>query len=263
MVRWHLFNGARRENPGAPTPPGPPLGKGGTACAAVALGVILTAWVSAPAAQVPKNAAAATVEETRASDVRDGAGLFQAETIAAARKELRDEENKTGVATVIATIETLADRPIEDEARRMATEAGTEGIFILISKKEKKIQVLTSHRYPGETLKRQRDVIRSAFIEGFRHGNFDRGLKLGVAAIREVACGGAAGRRACCKARLAGCRCRRRRRRRAGGSRRMGGRHAGAAQPGAPGFTGSAAAHRRGAGKGTGFEAQREHRRGR
>jgi uncharacterized protein GlcG (DUF336 family) len=151
-----------------------------------ALAAIPAAWTpAAAAAQVPKPAAATPVEETRASDIRDAAGLFKAGAIAAARKELRDLESKTSVPTVIATVEALNERSIDDEAPRMAKESGSEGIFILISKKDRKIQVLVSHRYPGETLKRQRDVIRTAFIEGFREGNFDQGLKLGAAAIGE------------------------------------------------------------------------------
>ena len=67
----------------------------------------------------------------------------------------------------------------------MAKESGIEGLFILISKLEKKIQVLVSRRYLGETMKQQRDVIRTSFTAGFRHGNFDEGLKHGVATIGE------------------------------------------------------------------------------
>ncbi len=101
------------------------------------------------AAQVPKRAESTPVEETRSSNLRDAAGLFGAQPIAAARKELRDLESKTGVPTIIATVETLDERPIEDEAPIMARESGIEGIFILISKKERRIQVIVSHRYLG------------------------------------------------------------------------------------------------------------------
>jgi glc operon protein GlcG len=89
------------------------------------------------------------------------------------------------VPATIATVETLSGHPIEEEAPRMAREAGLEGIFILISKQEKKIQVLVSHQFLGETMKRGRDAIRTAFLEGFRERNFDLGLKLGVTAIGE------------------------------------------------------------------------------
>jgi uncharacterized protein GlcG (DUF336 family) len=151
-----------------------------------AVAAILAAWPPAQtAAQIPKRSVTTPVEETRASNLRDAAGLFGALAIAEARKELRNLETKTSVATIIATVETLNERTIEDEASFIAKESGIEGMFILISKKEKRIRVLVSPRYLGETLKRQREVIRMAFIDGFRSGDFDRGLKLGVAAIGE------------------------------------------------------------------------------
>ena len=101
---------------------------------------------------------------------------------------------------MISTVETLGDRSIADEAPRMAKASGIEGIFVLISKKEKKIQVLVSHRYLGETMKRERDLIRTSFTAGFRHGVFDDGLRHGVAHIGEVALRCPAGRRAFRKA---------------------------------------------------------------
>ena len=153
-------------------------------CAALA--AFLAAMPPAPiAAQVPKRPATALVEETRTSNLRDDAKLFGASAIAAARTKLRDVESKTGVATMIATVESVGDRSIEELAPEMARQSGIEGVFILISKKERKIQVLVSHRLLGETMKRGRDIIRTAFLQGFRRGNLDEGLELGVLAIEE------------------------------------------------------------------------------
>ena len=137
------------------------------------------------AAQQPERSASAPVEETRASDVHDAAGLFGAAALAAARKELREIESKTKVATIIATVQALDNRSIEDEAHRMAVDSGIEGIFTLISKNDREIQVLVSRRYLGETLKRQREAIRAAFIAGFHQAKFDEGLKRGVSVIGE------------------------------------------------------------------------------
>ncbi len=169
-------------------PPRPrPSGRYPRLCALAVLAAILPPCVPGEcAAQVPKPAATTPVEETRASDVHDAAGLFGADAIASARKQLRDFESKTGVATMISTVETLGDQSIADEAPRMAKASGIEGIFVLISKKEKKIQVLVSHRYLGETMKRERDLIRTSFTAGFRHGVFDDGLRHGVTHIGEA-----------------------------------------------------------------------------
>ena len=111
-----------------------------------------TCW----AVQEPKPITPAPVEETRVSKrSRRGQPVRAAGAVAGARKELRDLESKTGVATMIATVESLDELSIETEAERMAKESGIEGIFILISKMEKKIQVLVSRRYLGEMMKRQ------------------------------------------------------------------------------------------------------------
>ena len=92
------------------------------------------------------------VEETRGSDIHDDAKLFGAAAIAAARAELRSFESKTGVASMIATVETLDGRSIEKEAQSTAKKSGIEGLFILISKADKKIEVLVSRRYLGESI---------------------------------------------------------------------------------------------------------------
>ena len=60
---------------------------------------------SSLAVQVPK-----LVEETRLSDIHDAAKLFGHDAVAAARAELRSFESKTGVASMIATVETTVGR---------------------------------------------------------------------------------------------------------------------------------------------------------
>ena len=80
-------------------------------CALAVLTAILAPWVPGECvAQVPKPAATTPVEETRASDVHDAAGPVRGRRDRSARKELRDFESKTGVATMISTVETLGDR---------------------------------------------------------------------------------------------------------------------------------------------------------
>jgi glc operon protein GlcG len=145
--------------------------------AAVFTGCFGNSWAS----QLPK-----AVEETRFSDVHDSAKLFGDRAIAVARAGLRSIESKTGVASMIATVVSLDGRSLENEAQATAKKSGIEGLFILISKADKKIQVLVSRRYAGAILRRQREVIRASFAQGFSHGDFDEGLKHGVVAIGEA-----------------------------------------------------------------------------
>ena len=88
------------------------------------------------------------------SDVRDRAGLFTAEVTRTAREALAKLEKATGVPVLIETIETLDGQSIDEEATHRARRSGTQGIYILIARKETKIEVLVSRRY-ADALPRQ------------------------------------------------------------------------------------------------------------
>jgi uncharacterized protein GlcG (DUF336 family) len=115
------------------------------------------------------------------SDVRDNAKVFDEETIAEARKELRRIEHETSVPTVIETIETLKGEPLDKAAERLARQSGIQGIFILIAKKEHEIDVLASRKFQSGLTRAHRDMIKERFITDFRNREFNAGLKHGVA----------------------------------------------------------------------------------
>jgi uncharacterized protein GlcG (DUF336 family) len=151
--------------------------------AAVVL-TVLFCWAGRPAiAQEAKPQSASHDQKALVSDVEDTAKLFGAEAVASARKELRRIESETKVATIIETIETLKGGTIDDETHRVAERRGIQGVFALITKKEKHIEILVSSKYAGALTPPRRDAIRTAFIDGFRQQQFDDGLQRGVAAI--------------------------------------------------------------------------------
>ena len=117
------------------------------------------------------------------SDVRDTAGMFSADAVRAARDALAKIERTIGVPVLIETIETLKGETIDEVAIRLARRSGAQGVFILIVRKESKIEVLASRRYTEALPRPARTKVRSAFIEGFRKKNFDDGLREGVAAL--------------------------------------------------------------------------------
>ena len=89
-------------------------------------------------------------------------------------------EKSTGVPVLVETIETLKGETIDEAAARHARRSGTQGVFILIARKESKIEVLTSRRCAQALPLLSRARVRSAFIEPFRKSNFDEGLKKGI-----------------------------------------------------------------------------------
>jgi len=118
------------------------------------------------------------------SDVRDSAAMFSEEAVRTARETLEQLEKSTGTPVLIETVETLKGEPIEEVAARLARRSGTQGVFVLLARKESKIEVLPSRRYAEALPRPARARVRSAFIARFRNTKYDEGLLVGIAAIK-------------------------------------------------------------------------------
>jgi len=152
-----------------------------------ALLAVLACWIGPQAVAQEANRNAITDRDQKpVSEIIDSARMFGAGATAAARKELERIERETKLATVIDTIDTLEGVKLADETIRRAERSGIQGIFILIAKKERSIELLISRKYLGVLPPPRQTAIRAAFIEGFRRRDFDHGLTQGVAAIAEA-----------------------------------------------------------------------------
>lgn len=58
-----------------------------------------------------------------------------------------------------------------------------QGVFILIARKESKIEVLASRRYSEALSRPSRLGVRSAFVDAFREKDFDGGLREGISTL--------------------------------------------------------------------------------
>ncbi len=74
-------------------------------------------------------------------------------------------------------------RAADKVAVKLAEHSGIHGLFVLIARKERKLEVLASRHYREVVTEARRKAIREAFFEGFHRQDFNEGLKLGVAAI--------------------------------------------------------------------------------
>ncbi len=130
-------------------------------------------------------------QELAKSAIRDTAGLFDSRQVEATVQTLREIESKSGVPTIVETVDSLRGKSVDEVAVSLAKRSGMSGLFVLISKRETKIEVLPSHRVEAAFPRNKRNAIRSAFIEQFRKKEFDAGLKQGVesiaATLREAA----------------------------------------------------------------------------
>jgi glc operon protein GlcG len=118
------------------------------------------------------------------SDVRDTAKLFSADAVRGTRDALVKIERTVGVPILIETIESLQEETIDEVAARQARRSGAQGIFILIARKESKIELLVSWRYREALPHLARTKVRSVFVDAFRKHEFDRGLREGLAALQ-------------------------------------------------------------------------------
>ena len=117
------------------------------------------------------------------AEIRDRAGIFGADAIAEARRELERVSRKTGLSIIIETIDSLDGRPAERVALDLARRSGIHGIFMLIAQKEHKIEVMGSAEARDVVSDAHRRKIVAAFAEGFSRRDYNEGLKRGVAAI--------------------------------------------------------------------------------
>ena len=77
-------------------------------------------------------------------------------------------------------------KKMDKRAISLARRSGIQGLFILVARKERKLEVLASRAFRDVLTDARRQAIRAAFFEGFHRQDFNEGLKRGVAAIGEA-----------------------------------------------------------------------------
>src|SRR5262249_52082010 len=83
----------------------------------------------------------------RPATIRDQAGLFSGDAVRKAQAELDRIEREDRLPTTIETVGSLEGQNVGEVLQRHAEQAGAQGLYVLIAKKEKKIDVKASRRY--------------------------------------------------------------------------------------------------------------------
>lgn len=150
--------------------------------------MVLAGGLLATAIQPGVSAQDATRSEQPAtrSKVIDEAGLFRKETVEATTRMLEAIQRDTGVQVVIEAVESLKGESIEDASVKGARLSGGQGVFVLIAKEERRLRLLTRRQVEQRVPEDRRAAIREAFLEGFKAGDFDEGLRKGVSEIAIV-----------------------------------------------------------------------------
>jgi glc operon protein GlcG len=148
----------------------------------VATVVIAIGWNTCLAQDSKKDAPASEP----ASDIRDAAAIFDEDAVRKARASIRELEGSTKVPTLIETIRTTGGDPLHELVTRNAARWGKDGVYILIDRNERGIVVTATGRAEARVGKSSQRDVRQAFVDGFRHGDFEKGLAQGVLALKKA-----------------------------------------------------------------------------
>ncbi len=124
-----------------------------------------------------------------ASVIRDDARMFSPAGVERATQALAKIERERHLPVTIETIESLKGETISDAAETRAKARGRKGmtgLYILMSKRDHKIEVLSDPKltrvFPiGDSI-----AVRESFVPLFKQGKFDEGLMKGIQTIDEV-----------------------------------------------------------------------------
>ncbi|MGE3821396.1 MAG: TPM domain-containing protein [Isosphaeraceae bacterium] len=118
-----------------------------------------------------------------AATILDPAGLFSREAVEKAERELARIERASRIPVTVETVDSLQGARINDVLADHARRAGARGLYILIAKREEKIWVEASRRFPALNGGPARSI-KQAFIEGgLKSRDFDAALLSGVQTI--------------------------------------------------------------------------------
>ena len=122
-------------------------------------------------------------EPSGKSEIRDNAKMFSAQTAKECLENLRESERLSGVPTLIETVDTLSGETVEEVARHHAAALGDHGLYVLIAKRESKLDVLLSKRYNYPQVPKE---VKEAFVTEFKNAKFDMGLSKATLTISKL-----------------------------------------------------------------------------
>ncbi len=124
-----------------------------------------------------------TPSELVSAEIHDNAGMFGDDAVREAQSSLDRLESEFGVPIVIETIDSLQGETIEAVSLRRARQSDRKGIYILMARDERQMEVRDYQSFLGSA---RRQTILDTFLTSFKKDEFDEGLTRGIAAIEPV-----------------------------------------------------------------------------
>ena len=114
------------------------------------------------------------------AEVVDTAGMFSSSALKEANQRLEEVKRKSGKELVIETIEEVGQADANALAIEKAKARKVNGVYVLISKKDRKLKIEIGNKTKQVFGDFERDTLRSKITEEFKVKNFDAGLNSSV-----------------------------------------------------------------------------------
>lgn len=122
--------------------------------------------------------------------VNDYAGILSSQTVAELERQLRDHEMKTSNQVAVLTMSSLEGTSIEEfslkvaESWKLGQKEKDNGVLLLIARDDRKLRIEVGEGLEGFlTDARSSQIIRHEIVPHFKKGDYDSGVRAGVAAI--------------------------------------------------------------------------------
>ncbi|SIN90185.1 glc operon protein GlcG [Singulisphaera sp. GP187] len=116
----------------------------------------------------------------------DNAHMFDPLLVSVMNADLETQSKLAKLPVLIETVESLDGKTIDEAVARKELPPQEDGVYILLAKREKKIEVRVAKRFESVVGETERKGIRDAFIEGLRKGKPEEAVTLGVRALNRA-----------------------------------------------------------------------------
>lgn len=120
------------------------------------------------------------------AEVIDPIQFFTKDAIQNANQKIQEIKSKTGKEFVLETIETTEPTDPSSFAMDRAKSLKVNGVYVLISKKDKKIEIKVGNKTKSVFTANDSSNLKSKLIESFKTKNFDSGLENAVSYYSSV-----------------------------------------------------------------------------
>jgi uncharacterized protein len=120
------------------------------------------------------------------AEVIDPIQFFTKDAIQSANQKIQEIKSKTGKEFVLETIETTEPTDPSSFAMDRAKSLKVNGVYVLISKKDKKIEIKVGNKTKSVFTANDSSNLKSKLIESFKTKNFDSGLENAVSYYSSV-----------------------------------------------------------------------------